>query len=551
MNKKTVHRIAGIVLIIAMLFSEASMLLSGGGVMSAEAAVPGPNVIFGLFRTLGALSRRNRIYEEARATSRDINDYYDQLLETAQREREDLIRQAIAGEKPPQFVRSYVRMEAALEAERAAAIEMVEQEKNQARVNFEQTLVREITRVLIASPGGQKIIRDVRETIARAREAAVAVQEALEGGKPIEALGEALADKVGDIPIARELARGLGSMAGRKLDQALGGPLARIEGAVSNMQAGMGETIAVLEEIDADVARYDRAERKPVSLLEDDSLVGEVIPVDQDNAAVDVAASAFAGAAEMAGVLEEGTSRETMKDRIRGALLADRLSGLAALKQGETAGEAFCAAVGLGEYQTAAAQLGDKVQAAEDPERAAYLVCYDLGTGLPVYASMLGADDEEEQATLTAVVEGTPAEEGQASDGFPLGTHRGSFYLSTKNLLTEQKENDFSITVDEDGNVTGSAFLKYWMGYTNGERCIEQIEVTVQGSLTGQIEQSNGSYYSGPLEFSGKQYTTIIEDCGVAEAGEKEIFRSGLIQYSDGSGSLRGRLGEDFYFKGE
>ncbi|MFO8145163.1 MAG: hypothetical protein R6T89_05505 [Candidatus Syntrophosphaera sp.] len=549
MNKKMLYRIAGIVLIIVMLFSEASLLLSGGGVMSAEAAVPGPNVIFGLFRTLGALSRRNRIYEEARATSRDINDYYDQLLETAQSEREDLIRQAVAGEKPPEFVRSYVRLEAALEAERAAAIEMVEQEKNQARVDFEQTLVREFTRVLIASPGGQKIIRDVRETIARAREAAVAVQTALEGGKPIEALGEALADKVGEFPVARELARGLGSMAGRQLDQVLGGALTKMEGAVNQMQAGMGDAITVLDEIDVDVARYDRAERKPVSLLEDDSLVGEILPVDQTNAAVDVVASAFAGAAELAGVLEEGTSRETMKDRIRGALLADRLSGLAALKQGETAGEAFCAAVGLGEYQAAAAQLGDKVQAAEDPERAAYLVCYDLGTGQPVYASLLGADDEEEQATLTAVVEGTPADDRDSSGGFPLGEHRGSFHLSTQNLLTEFREDDLSITVDEDGNVTGSAFLKYWMGYTNGEGCIEQIEVTVQGPLTGQIEQVEGTYYSGVIDFSGKQYTTIIEDCGVAEAGEKEIFRSGEIEFW--KGGMRGSLGRDFYFKGK
>jgi len=549
-NKKIFYRIVGIVLIAVMLFSEASLLLSGGGVTLAEAAVPGPNVIFGLFRSLGALSRRNRIYEEARATSRDINAYYDQLLETTRREREDLIRQAISGEKPPEFVRSYVRLEAALKAERAAAIEMVEQEKNQARVDFEQTLVREITRVLIASPGGQKIIRDVRETIARAREAAVAVQEALEGGKPIEALGEALADKVGDIPIARELAKGLGSMAGRQLDQALGGPLARIEGAVNNMQAGMGETITVLEELDADVARFDEAERKPVSMLEDDSLVGEVVPVDQANAAVDVAASAFAGAAEMAGVMEEGTSRETMKDRIRGALLADRLSGLAALKQGETAGEAFCAAVGLGEYQTAAAQLGDEPQAAEDPEKAAYLVCYDLGTGQPVYASMLGADDEGEQATLTAEVEGAPEEEGQASGGFPLGRHRGTVFLKTKNLLTELREEDLSVTVDEDGNITGSALFKYWQGYSDGEGCMESIEVTVQGSFTGQIEQVNDTYYSGPIEFSGVQYTEVLESCGVSETGEKEIFSSGLINFNDGD-LTRGQLEEYFYFEGK
>lgn len=550
MSKKTCIRVTGIVLIVLILFVDVAVTLPAGGITPVDAGGPGPNVIVGLFRAFGALSRRNRIYREARATSQEINAYYDQLIDKTSSQRQELIQQAIAGEKPPEFVRSYVRLEAVLEAERAAAIEMVEQEKNQARINFEQTLVREFTRILIASPGGQKIVRDVRDTIARAREAAVAVQTALEGGKPIEALAESLAREVGDIPVIQEVAKELGSMAGQQLDQALGGVLTQLEDTVTNMQGGMGEAISKLDEIDGQVARYDGTKRTPISLLEDGSLVGEILAVDQTNAAVDVVASAFAGAAEIKGLLEEGTSRETMKDRIRSALMADRLVGLANLKQGMIAGEAFCAAVGMGEYQVAAAQLGKQAQDAAEPENATYLVCYDLQTGLPVYASILGADDEEEQATLTALDEATPTEDNQSGGDFPLGTHSGTVYLKTKTLLSETMEEELSILVEEDGVVSGSVNHHYWQAYTDGDGCLEKIEVFINGAISGQIEPKNQSLYNGPIEFRGIQTTVLIDSCGIAADGEQEIFSSGFIKFQDGN-LESGFFEEYFYFEGE
>ena len=101
-------------------------------------------------------------------------------------------------------------------AERNAAIQMIKAEKNQARKDFERTLGKFIANILDPSPGGQKIISQVREAI-RVCEVAVAVQAALEGGKPIEALGDALARKVGDIRAVQELARGLGPPSGIRL----------------------------------------------------------------------------------------------------------------------------------------------------------------------------------------------------------------------------------------------------------------------------------------------------------------------------------------------
>ena len=46
-------------------------------------------------------------------------------------------------------------------------------------------------------------------------------------------------------------------------------------------------------------------------------------------------------------------------------------------------------AVGRGEYEAAAQQLGQAVQQAKDPEQAAYLVCCDNQTGLPVFTRLI------------------------------------------------------------------------------------------------------------------------------------------------------------------
>lgn len=91
----------------------------------------------------------------------------------------------------------------------------------------------------------------------------------------------------------------------------LGGALTKLEGAVDDVQQGMGEALGVLDELDEAVGQYDEQERQPVSLVEDESVLGAIVPVDRANAAVSVAA----------GALEPGTSRADMRDRIRGALL--------------------------------------------------------------------------------------------------------------------------------------------------------------------------------------------------------------------------------------
>ena len=74
-------------LILVLLLTDAAALLPVGGVGEAEAAFPGPNLVVGFFRTLGALGKRNAVYREAGATSQEVNAYYDRLVAQAQGDR--------------------------------------------------------------------------------------------------------------------------------------------------------------------------------------------------------------------------------------------------------------------------------------------------------------------------------------------------------------------------------------------------------------------------------------------------------------------------------
>jgi hypothetical protein len=277
MNHKRLTRCITAVLVLVLLMSSVVMPLPFAGVEVAHAAFGGPNLITALFKIGVAWDARNRIYREAGATAEEINAYYDGLIAHAGSIRGEMIAKVAAGEIPARYARAYTRIEAALEAERRAAIQMIEAEKKQARRDFHNKLGKEIVNILIASPGGQRIIGQAREALKNTREAAVAVQVAAEKGRPIDALRAALARQVGDIPIVQEAARELGSVVGHGIDRALGGAIGKVEKAIDNIQAGMGEAIDVLDGLDAHVAQYDGQARRPVSLVEDSRFIGKVI----------------------------------------------------------------------------------------------------------------------------------------------------------------------------------------------------------------------------------------------------------------------------------
>ena len=491
MNRTLRFKLLTAVLALAMLLADLLPLLP------AEAGFLGLNTIIAFVRTVGALGARNGTYREARSTAQEINAYYDGLIAQAQIARQAYVQGVVAGERPASLAGGYVRMEAALEAERDAAIQMIEAEKNQARKDFERTLVKEAANVLSASPGGQRVIGRVRDTIASTRGAAVAVQVAAGEGRPIDALGDALARQVGDIPIVQDAARELGSMVGHKIDRALGGAVSKVERAIDNVQGEMGQAIDLLDQADREVARWDGQARRPVSLVEDSSVLGAVLPVDRASAALDVAASAYAGAAALRGALPAGSSRADMRTRIRGTLLDERLAGIrqAACRLG--GGQTYCSEVEYDAYEAAAAELGEALQPAGDAG-ARYLVCYDIQTQTPRCVRMLGAvvaETAEETAEETATVE-------EAGGPIPTGTYEGTAtdYVSILDMLFvaggNASENRVVITVADDGTVTGSQYMVYTSGtHTRNDNitCTTIWHVNTNGVFSGQLAGEHGT----------------------------------------------------------
>jgi hypothetical protein len=487
MTRRGMQRAAILVLVTILIITPIVTLGPLGNAGPAHAAAPGMNVIVGLFRTIAALERRNRVYREAAVTSEDLQAYYDAQIAQTQKIRSELIRNAATGDTPPRLIRAYTRIEAALQAERAAATSMIEAEKNAARREFNRTLGRELTRVLIASPGGQEIIRRVRETLQGVKEAAIAVQAAVESGRPLEALRNELAKHVGDIPIAQALARELGSVVGHGLDHALGGLLSDAERAIDNVQNEMGKAIDLADRLDAAVSEFDQKERRPISLVGDGGLVGKVIPVGPVNPALDVAADAYAGAAALSGALAPGTSRADMRDRIRGALLDERLEGIRDAVGGNQAGKVFCTGVGQGEYENAARQLGVTPQTASTPEKARYVVCYDIQTQAPIYARMYGASENRQG-------DATPTPEAVAGN-VPISTYTGvtelpSVLLDAPNL--EIEDNEITLVVNEDGTVSGGKKLSFRYTGTGVEGAVVYLYEVWSGPFEGSLTDVQG-----------------------------------------------------------
>lgn len=394
-------------------------------IQETSAAGPPVNALVGLINVIGAARRRNRVYREARATQRDMDAYYDSLIDEAREQLQDREMIGDFDSETRSQLRAYIKMYEALQAERDAVTQAIEGEKNDARREFNRNLTNEVVGVLVRSPGGQHLIGDLRSTVGELRQAAEAVQAAIAEGRPFDALAQALADKVGDIPILRETAYEVGYAAGQKIDQLLGGVLTQVDQAMSNMQAGMDDALDKINEIDAELARFDETERTPVSLVEEGSPLSNIRGVDRANAAADVAATAYTNAAILAGALQNPSNaeRERMRDRIRDQLLADKLDRLGQV--GQTMKTVVCQGVGRGEYIAAMGQLGRTPEEPLNPERSGYLVCTDKVSGAIVHAALVGpakvaevtttpdevADAEQTEAASTSEAPPPPPEE--------------------------------------------------------------------------------------------------------------------------------------------
>ncbi len=383
---KRLQRLVNIVLVIVLLSAEVLVLQIVIRVDEVQAQPSGLNAVVGFINIINAANRRRRLYNEARGTQHDMNAYYDILLDEA---RSQLLEREMADSGRTQ-VRTYIKLAALLQAERAAVTQQIEAEKNAARQQFNHTLGQQIFNVLIKSPGGQKVLNDVRQTINGLQQAATAVQVALDQGRPYDVLLEQYADSVSSVPLIRNAVRNLGSSLGHKVDQALGNLLTNIETAAENLQEGMQQAIDKADELDGVVAGYQNDVRTPGTIVIGDKVRHVDGPL---GAAIEALTNASFIAS---GIRPDKGTRDTMRDRVRDYLPTQRTE-----KPGElikTANFSRCEHVGEGEYQRVAAELGITPEKPADPDRARFLVCYYTETKAPFYAALIGPAAETQQA---------------------------------------------------------------------------------------------------------------------------------------------------------
>jgi len=263
------------------------------GTAPSEAGLPlppGANAVVSILNFVGSVNSRNRIYREARTTKAEIDAYYDGLLETA---RSQLLKRDIIdlAKERNQF-HAYERMRALIEQRRTAAVAMIEAEKNDARRRFRNDVGRIAFTVLIRSPGGRQLIRDVKTTLDGARQAALAVQAATGDAHP-EALLATLAERVSDVGVVQNAALALGSRAAAALDRRLNGIISKIGMASEQGQGDMTSAIEAINNLGAELDSELGLDRAPIALVGEGSPLRNLLPVDRAEAAVAVGVNAL------------------------------------------------------------------------------------------------------------------------------------------------------------------------------------------------------------------------------------------------------------------
>ncbi|MDF1500798.1 MAG: hypothetical protein P1P76_10040 [Anaerolineales bacterium] len=79
-------------------------------IQETSAAGPPVNALVGLINVIGAARRRNRVYREARATQREMNAYYDSLIDEAREQLQDREMIGDFDSETRSQLRSYIKM---------------------------------------------------------------------------------------------------------------------------------------------------------------------------------------------------------------------------------------------------------------------------------------------------------------------------------------------------------------------------------------------------------------------------------------------------------
>jgi hypothetical protein len=463
----------------------AAMLMGGPGIGAppASAQVDPVNAGLGLFRVIQAINRRNRTYQAARDTKRDFDAYYSSLQDTARAQlASGELHSLRSGASGPETVRvaAYVRLTQALAAEQTAITRAIDAETNQARRDFNRTLVRQLQEVIIRVPGAQQILSNVRTVISNVRTTVIALQAAANANQPLDVLTQRLAEQVSSSAVVQQQVRDLGSILGPDLDRALGGALTQVNASIQDVNREANQAVSLLDGMDAQVAELDLSQAE---VAEGDRRAGplNIRVTDRATAALDVASQALAFLSAMQS--PGGITREQLYQQIRSDLLQER--NVALLHAAQTVRLITCTSVGRGEYELMMGMLGKPPAVVTDSDDPTYIVCADRQTGQPIRAFVVGARDG---ATPTPG-EGTPTTEPE----IPTGTYTGTTtYPETFSIDRTIAENSVTVTVAADGTVTGDLRVTSDRIEAITQKCSVNYHQEFTGAITGRLDRSDG-----------------------------------------------------------
>ena len=470
----------------------AAMLMGdpGIGASPASAQFDPVNAGLGLFRVINAINRRNRTYQAARDTKRDFDAYYSSLQDTARGQlRSGELHSLRSGASGPETVRvaAYVRLTQALAAEQTAITRAIDAETNQARRDFNRTLVRQLQEVVIRVPGAQQLLSNVRTVISNVRTTVIALQAAANANQPLDVLTQRLAEQVSSSALVQQQVRDLGSALGPDLDRALGGALTQVNASIQDVNREANQAVTFLDGMDAQVAELDLSQAE---VAEGDRRVGplNIRVTDRATAALDVASQALAYLSLMQS--PGGMTREQLYQQIRSDLLNERNAQL--LDAALHISQVVCKGVGRGEYEQPWLCLGRR-RRTRTRRRRCPTSCAPNGTrdSRSGHLTVGPAPGSSSSATATPG-EGTPTTEPE----IPTGTYTGTTtYPETFDIDRTIAENSVTVTVAADGTVTGDLRVISDRTEAITQKCSVNYHQEYTGAITGKLDRSDGYVY--------------------------------------------------------
>ncbi len=391
---------AGIVFV---LVSTASLVAPAASPAAPVAEAAGPQQVLAFANVVGGLFQRQRVYRNAAEVQEEIRSYYDELLDTARAALRDRELSKLDNQ-----VAAYVRLVASLEAEKTAALQLLEDDKRGAHQAFRSNLNRQLPTMLLSIPAARDMAQVLRGDLAEIRDVLNATRDAIAGGRP-DALVD-IARRRAALDRYAAIVGAIGGKPGRDIANAvgaLGAGLQRVEAA----------TDAATEDVENDLADAEQQIATALDRL-DEQLATEVRPASVSlfgglgNVRIPGEFALYAALAEALsapGSRTHGLTRDAMRDRVRAFLVEQRGEGIAALRDCLVA---------------SAAQLRARLGGDEAPEgtAAALLLTADLRSCDPdVVRAVLAAAAEFEPTTTTS----EPATDTAEPDATPGDRIRG------------------------------------------------------------------------------------------------------------------------------